>query len=155
VDVMANVFRRSAFLQSMLVRLDSPDSLTRLGDAIDADRRLSNSLYRESDFYAAQSESSTRLMTIVGITAAAIMAIGATFASLNSLYAAVAARTREIAILRALGFSALSVIMSVLAESLALALLGGLLGAALGWFVFDGASMASVGATYSQVAFRF
>jgi putative ABC transport system permease protein len=155
VDVMANVFRRGKFLQSMLVRLESRDGLAALGAAIDADRRLSNSLFRESDFYAAQSESSTRLMSVVGIVAAAIMALGATFASLNSLYAAVAARTREIAILRALGFSAFAVIASVLAESLTLALIGGLLGAALGWFVFDGASMASIGATYSQVAFRF
>jgi putative ABC transport system permease protein len=94
-------------------------------------------------------------MTVVGIAAAAIMALGATFASLNSLYAAVAARTREIAILRALGFSAFAVIASVLAESLTLALVGGLLGASLGWLAFDGASMASIGATYSQVAFRF
>jgi len=155
VDVMANVFRRGQFLQSMLARLESPDALATLTTAIDADRRLSNSLFRESDFYAAQSESSTRLMTVVGIAAAAIMAIGATFAALNSLYAAVAARTREIAILRALGFSSSAVIVSVLAESLTLAALGGLLGAGLGWLAFDGASMASVGATYSQVAFRF
>jgi putative ABC transport system permease protein len=155
VDVMTNVFRRASFLQSVLVRLESSDGLAALGTAIDADRRLSNSLFRESDFYAAQSEASTRLMTIVGVTAAAIMALGATFASLNSLYAAVASRTREIAILRAIGFSAFAVVVSVLAESLTLAFLGGLLGAALGWAVFDGASMASVGATYSQVAFRF
>ena len=155
VDVMANVFRRGPFLQSVLARLESPDALATLTDAIDADRRLSNSLFRESDFYAAQSERSTRLMTVVGIAAAAIMALGAVFASLNSLYAAVSARTREIAILRALGFSATAVIASVLAESLTLAALGGVLGAALGWLAFDGASMASVGATYSQVAFRF
>ena len=155
VDVMANVFRRGPYLQSVLARLESPAALTTLTEAIETDRRLSNSLFRESDFYAAQSERSTHLMTVVGIAAAAIMALGATFASLNSLYAAVAARTREIAILRALGFSATAVITSVLAESLALAALGGLLGAALGWAAFDGASMASVGATYSQVAFRF
>ena len=155
VDVMANVFRRGPYLQSVLARLEAPDAFATLTEAIEADRRLSNSLFRESDFYAAQSERSTRLMTVVGTTAAAIMALGAIFASLNSLYAAVAARAREIAILRALGFSATAVIASVLAESLALAALGGALGAALGWSVFDGASMASVGATYSQVAFRF
>jgi putative ABC transport system permease protein len=155
VDVMANVFRRGPYLQSVLARLESPAALATLRDAIDADRRLSNSLFRESDFYADQSERSTRLMTVVGVAAAAIMALGAIFASLNSLYAAVAARTREIAVLRALGFSATSVVASVLAESLTLAALGGLLGAALGWLAFDGAAMASVGATYSQVAFRF
>jgi len=105
VDVMANVFRRGGFLQSVLVRLDSPAGLEPLTATIDADRRLANSLFRESDFYAAQSESSTRLITIVGVTAGVIMALGAIFAALNSLYAAVSARTREIAILRAIGFS--------------------------------------------------
>ena len=100
---------------------------------IDADRRLANSLFRESDFYAAQSESSTRLITLVGTTAGVIMALGAIFGALNSLYASVSARTREIAILRALGFSGAPVVASVLTELLALSLLGGVLGAALGW----------------------
>jgi putative ABC transport system permease protein len=94
-------------------------------------------------------------MKIVGMVAGAIMALGATFASLNSLYAAVSARTREISILRAIGFSATPVVASVLIEAAVLALVGGLLGAALGWAIFDGRAMTSVGATYSQVAFRF
>jgi putative ABC transport system permease protein len=155
VYVMANVFRRGVFLQSVLVRLESPDALEPLTTAIDADRRLANNLFRESDFYAAQSESSTRLITIVGSTAAVVMTLGAVFAALNALYAAVSARTREIAILRAIGFSGAPVVVSVLAESIVLALLGGASGATLGWLVFDGVTMASVGATYAQVAFRF
>jgi len=155
VDVMANVFRRGPFLQSVLARLESPADLATLNAAIDADRRLSNSLFRESDYYQAQSESATELMTLVGITAGAIMAMGAVFGALNSLYAAVSARTREIAILRALGYSAAPVVTSVLTESLVLSLIGGLLGAGIGWLVFDGAASASVGATFSQVAFRF
>jgi putative ABC transport system permease protein len=155
VDVMANVYRRGPYLQSVLVRLDSPESLARLEASIDADRRLSNSLFRESDFYAVQSEASTRMMKFVGAAAGGIMALGALFAALNALYAAVSARTREIATLRALGFSATPVIASVLSESLALALCGGLAGAALGWLVFDGFKMASVGASYAQVAFHF
>jgi hypothetical protein len=81
-----------------------------------------------------QSESSTRLIALVGLTAGAIMALGATFAALNSLYADVAAWA--------------------LAESMALSLIGGLAGAALGWLVFAGACISSVGATHSQVAFR-
>ncbi len=155
VDVMANVFRRGPYLQSVLVRLESRAALVPLTAAIDADRRLSSSVFRESDFYAGQSESATRLMKFVGITAGTIMALGATFAALNALYAAVSGRTREIATLRALGFSAAPIVASVLSESLALSLAGGVLGATLGWLVFDGVNMASVGATYSQVAFRF
>jgi len=155
VDVMANVFRRGPYLQSVLARLESPASLRELTASIDADPRLANTLFRESDFYAAQSESSTHLIALVGLTAGAIMALGATFAALNSLYSAVAARTREIATLRAIGFSGAPVAVSVLVESLVLSLLGGLVGTALGWFAFDGARMSSVGATYSQVAFQF
>lgn len=155
VDVMANVFHRGAFLNSVLARLESPAAMVSLTAAIDADRRLANSVFRESEFCAAQSESSTRLITLVGATAGMIMALGAVFAALNTLYAAVSARTREIAILRAIGFSAAPVVVSVLTESMALSLLGGATGAALGWLLFDGVNMASVGAAYSQVAFRF
>ena len=155
VDAMANVFRRGPFLQSLRARLESPAALDRLRTALEADRRLATSVFRESDFYAAQSQASTRLIALVGATAGIVMALGATFAALNSLYAAVAARTREIATLRAIGFSGTAVVASVMAESLVLALVGGALGAALGWLAFDGVAMSSIGATYSQVAFRF
>ena len=77
------------------------------------------------------------------------------FSALNSLYAAVSARTREIATLRALGFARATVVGSVMVEAMVLALLGGVLGAMLGWLAFDGVGMASIGATYSQVAFHF
>jgi len=155
VNVMANVFKRSAWLNTIRLRLETPESLGILTAAIMSDRRLTNSIFRESDFYNEQSESSTRLMTIVGVTVGIIMALGAVATALNSLYSAVSARMREIAILRAIGFSAAPVVVSVLVESLALSLIGGMLGAALGWLVFDGLRMTSVGAAYSQVAFRF
>ncbi len=155
VNVMANVFKRGAWLNTIRLRLESPESLDMLTTAIMTDRRLANSVFRESDFYNEQSESSTRLMTIVGVTVGIIMAIGAIATALNSLYSAVSARTREIAILRAIGFSATPIVVSVLVESLVLSFIGGLLGAALGWLVFDGLSMTSMGAAYSQVAFRF
>src|SRR5262249_58571656 len=114
-----------AYLQPVLVRLESPDALDTVTESIDADRRLSNSVFRESDFYARQSESSTRLMTLVGTVAGAIMAVGATFASLNALYAAISARTREIAIFRAIGFSPAPILVSVLTGSALLALFRG------------------------------
>jgi putative ABC transport system permease protein len=154
-DVMADLFRRGVYLQSVLARLESPSALGMLNAAIDADRRLSNSLFLESDYYQVQSESSTRLMKLVGIIAGTIMALGAVFGALNALYAAVSARTREIAILKALGYSAAPIVTSVLTESLTLSLIGGLLGTAIGWLMFHGSTASSVGATYSQIAFQF
>jgi putative ABC transport system permease protein len=155
VDVMANVFRRGPYLQSVLVRLDGGDAFPSLSAAVDADRRLAVDLFPEAEFYAAQSESATALMKLVAVTAGVIMALGAVFGAVNSMHTAVAARGREIAILRAIGYGAGPIVVSVLAESLALALGGGILGTAVGWLVFDGRAMASVGATYSQVAFEF
>jgi putative ABC transport system permease protein len=155
VDVMANVFNRGTQLNTLLGRLASPESLTTLTAAIEADRRLANSVFRESDFFAAQSATSTRLMTLVGITVGIIMALGAVSTALNALYVAVATRTRKIAILRALGFSGVPIVISVLLESLLLALFGGVIGASLGWMLFDGFNMTSMGAAYAQVAFRF
>ena len=154
VNVMANVFNRTT-MNTIRARLDSPKALDMLSAAILADKRLDNTIFRESDFYNEQSESSTRLMTIVGVTVGFIMSLGAIATALNSLYGAVSARTREIAILRAIGFPAMPILISVLFESLVMSLIGGVLGAGMGWLVFDGFSMTSMGGAYSQVAFRF
>ncbi len=155
VDVMANVFKRGVTLNTLLGRLQSPDSLRALTTAIDRDRRLSNSMFRESVFYAEQSTTATRLMVLVGTTVGLIMALGAISTALNALYVAVSARTREIAILRALGYSVSPIVFSVLLEALTLSLVGGVIGAVAGWALFDGIQMSSMGAAYSHVAFRF
>ncbi len=154
VNVMANAFNR-ATMNTIRARLDSPQSLDVVTAAILGDKRLANTVFRESDFYNEQAESSTRLMTIVGITVGIIMSFGAIATALNSLYAAVSTRTREIAILRAIGFSATPIVISVLIEAMLMALIGGVLGAAMGWMIFDGIDMTSIGGAYSQVAFRF
>jgi putative ABC transport system permease protein len=91
-----------------------------------------------------------------GVTIAALMALGALFGALNTMYSAVAARTREIATLRALGFGSSPVILSVMFESLALALIGGTAGAAAAYFAFDGFKAATINwQTFSQIAFAF
>jgi putative ABC transport system permease protein len=155
VDVMAGAFRRGPFLQSVRARLAEPAALDVLRAAVDGDRRLSSTVLRETDYYQAHSDSSTRLMRLLAAAAGSIMALGAVCGALNALHAAVLARAREIAVLRAIGFSGVAVAVSVLAEALVLCLAGAVLGCAAGWLVFDGMAASSTGATFSEVAFRF
>ncbi len=105
-------------------------------------------------YYNRQSETLSRIARILGVTVATIMAIGAVVGALNTMYNAVAARTREIATLRALGFQSLPVIISVLVETLSLATIGGLLGALGAWAIFDGFTASTLGAN-GQVMFAF
>jgi putative ABC transport system permease protein len=111
---------------------------------------------RESEYYAEQSTMLYNLVTGLGSLIAVIMGLGAVFGALNTMYTAVSARAREIATLRALGFHSGPVVVSVLAESLLLALVGGVIGATLAWWAFDGFRAATLNFTsFSQVAFAF
>ncbi len=110
----------------------------------------------ESEFYGGQSKAQTALIETFAYFVAAIMAIGAVIAALNSMYAAVSVRTVEIATLRALGFGNAPVVASVMIEALALALLGGVLGGAIVYLAFDGYSASTLNNTaHAQVAFGF
>jgi putative ABC transport system permease protein len=106
-------------------------------------------------YYTEQSASLTRLITALGNAIGVIMAIGAVFGALNSMYAAVATRTREIATLRALGFRSTPVVVSVMLETMLLALLGGMLGAAVAWLLFDQYTASTLGANFTQIVFAF
>src|SRR5690606_4832579 len=120
------------------------------------DPRLNVMVERETDYLAAQSTVLRTLITSVGVTIAALMAIGAIFGAINTMYNAVASRTREIATLRALGFGAFPIVVSVLAEATVLARLGGLIGGLLAWVVFDGYQTSTINwQSFSQVAFAF
>ena len=111
---------------------------------------------RQSAFLSEQSSMLTTFIEKIGVFIAAMMALGALFGALNTMYSAVAARTREIATLRALGFGSTPVILSVMFESLALALIGGIAGAAAAYFAFDGFKAATINwQTFSQIAFAF
>ena len=89
--------------------------------------------------------------TVIG----AIMAVGAVFGALNTMYAAVTTRAREIATMRAIGFRGLPVVVAVMLETMLLALLGGLLGGLLAWSIFNGYSVSTLGSNFSQVVFQF
>jgi putative ABC transport system permease protein len=154
--LIQNVYRRGNSYQSVLVRLDSPASFDTFKNALTTNPQLNVNVRRETEFYAAQSETMTTLITSIGYTIAVLMGLGAIFGAILTMNTAVAARTREIATLRALGFNTLSVLISVLGESMALAAIGGLAGGLLGYVVFNGYQTSTMNfQTFSQIAFAF
>ncbi|MGB6366097.1 MAG: ABC transporter permease, partial [Thermoanaerobaculia bacterium] len=125
-------------------------------DSLTTDPRLNVKVLHEDEYYSSQSAMLTNLITGLGTIVAVIMGLGALFGALNTMYTAVSARTREIATLRALGFSGGPVVISVLLESLVLALVGGAIGGGLAWFAFDGFRAATMNwSSFSQVTFAF
>jgi putative ABC transport system permease protein len=115
--------------QSVTVHLASANSFEQFKDFVTADPRLNVDVTREIDYYSKQSTRMTQLITILGGLVAAVMAIGAIFGALNTMYSAVAERGREIATMRALGFGAAAVVFSFLIEALLISFVGGALGA--------------------------
>ncbi len=154
VESVASAYRRNSF-QSVTARLTGPEAFDRFSAALAADPRLRVDATTTRDYYNKQSERLTTTIRILGTGIAVIMGIGAMFGALNTMYAAVAARAREIATLRALGFSGLPVVVSVLLEAMVLALLGGLLGAGIAYLIFNGYTVSTLGGNFSQVVFSF
>jgi putative ABC transport system permease protein len=153
VETVGSAVERTGY-SSAVGLLESAAAFGAFHDSLTADPRLKVDVRREPEYYAAQSKDLANTISVVGNTVAVIMAIGAMFGALNSMYSAVAARALEIATLRAIGFGALPVLLSVMVESLGLALLGGIIGAALAWLVFNGHSVATLGGAFAQVVFQ-
>jgi putative ABC transport system permease protein len=156
VKVLGPTYMRFTTVQSVYARLESPESYTTFKDALTADPRLDVQVERESDYYAGQSEMLTTMVRVLGVFIAMLMGVGALFGAINTMYSAVSARAREIATLRALGFSGIPVALSVLMESLVLATAGGAVGAVAAFVVFNGYRAATLNwDTFSQVTFAF
>ena len=154
--VLQPAYRRGDTFQSVRVRLESSDSFQKFKDALTTDPRLDVEAHRESEYFAEQSEVLVAVVRALGWPIALLMAVGAAFGALNTMYNAVASRTREIATLRALGFRAGPVVLSVLAESLTLAFIGGVTGGVISWAAFDGFQTSTLNwQGFSQVAFAF
>lgn len=154
--VLQGTYHRGDSFQSVYTKLSSPTAFQQFKDALTSDPRLNVKVLRQTDYYAEQSTAVTKLITTLGVLIASLMAIGAVFGALNTMYSAVSARTREIATLRALGFGGGSVVVSVMLESLALALLGGAIGATLAYLAFNGFQTATMNfQSFSQVTFAF
>ena len=147
--------RPDTFFQSATVHLTSPEALTQLKDALTTDPRLNVDVTREIDYYAKQSTRMTALITTLGGFVAFIMAIGAVFGALNTMYSAVADRGKEIATMRALGFGGPSVVVSFLIEALLISFVGGLLGC-LAVLRLNGLTTSTINfQTFSNLAFAF
>jgi putative ABC transport system permease protein len=156
IDMLQQAFRRQNAFQAVYARLESARSLEVLKTALANDPRLEVDVRRESDYYAEQSRSLTGLITTAGVFIAVLMGAGAIFAAVNTMYASVASRTREIATLRAIGFGRTALVCSVLAEAAALATAGGAIGALAAWVLFDGYAVSTLNfQSMSQVAFAF
>ena len=154
-DVVSSTYRRGSSTSSVSMRLTNTGAFEALKAALTTDPRIKVDVNTTLQYYNQQSENITRAIRVLGITVGVIMAIGAIFGALNTMYAAVAARAREIATLRAIGFRGVPVVVSVLLETMLLALLGGAIGAGLAWAIFDNYTASTLGANFSQVVFAF
>ena len=154
--VLQPAYQRGTTFQTVFAKLESAEAFAAFKDALTSDPRVNLSIQRETDYYAEQSAFITQLATTLGAGIALLMGIGAVFGAVNTMYTAVAARTREIATLRALGFSGGPVVVSVLAESLVLGLFGGFIGGAAAYLAFNGFRTSTMNwQSFSQVAFAF
>jgi putative ABC transport system permease protein len=154
--VLNQVFDRPENIyQSVTARLASEDRFNELKDRLTADPRLTVQVERETAYYARQSRVVTTLIRVLGFLVAAVMAVGAVFGALNTMYSAVAARSREIATMRALGFGGGSVVLSFVIESLLIAVVGGALGC-LAVLPLNGFTTGTINwQTFSHLAFAF
>jgi ABC-type lipoprotein release transport system permease subunit len=139
---------------SLLVRTESPESLVKLSKAINDDQRLGSSVISEKAYYASLTSAGLPLQ-ILGFSVAIIMAVGSAAAATNTMYAAVARRSREIGTLRSLGFGRWAVLRSFLLESVFLALIGGLIGVLLTLPINGLTTGVGSFVTFSEFAFKF
>lgn len=152
-DTLMSAYHRTQF-QSVTVRLESPQSLQSFKDALTVNPTISVTVLDEPTYYAQQSERLSATLTFVAYGIGGLMALGAVFGALNTMYSAVSARAREIATLRAIGFSSGSIVASVLVEALILALLGSFVGAALTYIISSGNTISTFAGGSNQVVFR-
>ena len=154
--VLQDAYHRGKSFQSVYAKLETPAVFEKFKDSLTTDPRVSVKVQRQTEYYAEQSTMLTTLITTLGVLIAGLMAVGAIFGALNTMYNSVSARTREIATLRALGFGRGAIVGSVMLESLAIALVGGLVGAVVAYVAFNGFHTSTVNwQSFSQVTFAF
>jgi putative ABC transport system permease protein len=154
--ILQDAYNRGDSFQSVSVKLNSPTAFQTFKDSLTSNPQLNVQVTKLSDYYAQQSETMTLLITTLGFFIAFLMALGAVFGALNTMYSAVAARTREIATLRALGFGGSAVVVSLLLESLLLALAGGVIGGVVAYVALNNFHTSTMNfQSFSQVTFAF
>lgn len=152
--VLMPVFRGDVF-QSVTFRMRNPYRFDALKGQLEADPRLGIQLKRERDFYADQSAVLAGVIRFAGVFITLIMAVGAVFGAMNTMFASIGARTREVATLMVLGFGRLAIMSSFMIESVILSLLGGLVGCALALPISGITTSTTNFSTFSEVAFAF
>jgi putative ABC transport system permease protein len=150
VDVVISQYERPG-PSSVTVQLESEGAYRTFVDSITTDPSLQVDVIRERDYYAQQSKQIRGFLDAIIYFVGGIMAFGALFAALNTMYSAVSARANEIATLRAIGFGSAGVVISVVGEALLLALVGALLGSLVAWLFFAGNQIAMAGGTGTAV----
>jgi putative ABC transport system permease protein len=156
VRVLQGAYRRGNSFQSVRVKLESPESIEILEQALAEDPRIDADVLTEREYYSSQSQGLVQFIKLIGYPLTFLMAIGAVFGALNSMYSSVSVRGKEIATLRALGFGPTAVLVSTVVESVMLALAGGVLGGLLAYLVFNGFQVSTLnGPSFSQVVFDF
>lgn len=154
--ILQAAYRRGNSYQTIHAKVEGKKGFDELKAAIAADPKLTLEVNYEADYLSGQSSGLTTFIKVVGYPLAVIMAIGAIFGAINTMYTSVASRTREIATLRALGFGAFPVAVSTLVESLVLAFIGGAIGAAVVYSLFNGYTVSTLNfSSFSQVVFDF
>ncbi|HLN07626.1 MAG TPA: ABC transporter permease [Xanthobacteraceae bacterium] len=155
LPVMQSLFKRNNVFQTVRARLTSPAALGVLKAYVDDDPRLKLDVMSEAAYFAEQASRTSDLIQKLGWPLAIAMAFGALAGALNTMYSSVAARATEIATLRAIGFGGFPAFVGTLVESLILAAIGGVIGAAATYLIFDGFTASTLGASFTQVVFRF
>src|SRR5882724_11713532 len=155
LNVVQSLFNRNNFVQTVRARLTGPAALNELKSYSDNDPRLKLDVKSEAAYFAEQASQTSDLIQKLGWPLAIAMALGALAGALNTMYSSVAARATEIATLRAIGFGGFPAFVGTLVESLSLAAIGGLLGAAATYLIFDGITASTLGGNFTQVVFDF
>ncbi|MEQ8434333.1 MAG: ABC transporter permease [Oceanicaulis sp.] len=155
VGTIQNLYQRTGTVQSVRARLTSPEALAGLQQYVADEPRLDLDVTSEREFFASSAGGTSDIIMFLGWPLAVIMAVGALAGAWNAMYASVDARTREIATLRAIGFSGFPAFVGTMAESLMLASVGGLLGAGATYLIFDGVSASTLGGGFTQIVFSF
>lgn len=154
--ILQGAYRRGNSYQTIRAKIESPASLAQLQEALAADPKFIVDVKLETEYLAEQSEPLSKFIKTVGYPLAILMALGAIFGAINTMYSSVTTRTREIATLRALGFGAFPVAFSTLVESLVLALIGGVIGSIAVYVIFNGYTVSALNfSSFSQVVFDF
>jgi putative ABC transport system permease protein len=156
VAVTQSLFKRPNAFQTLRVKLNSTADVAAYKAWAKKDARLKQvEVLTEREYYASQASQSTAQFTIIAWALGITMAIGALSGAVNTMYASVAARSTEIATLRIIGFSGFATFVGAMAESLALCMLGGLLGVLLAFLAFNGRTTSTLGSGFTQLVFKF